>query len=365
LFKPYFYIICFSLFSATGFSQMHFHGKVIAEESNEPVAAASIYFNNTSIGTTTNESGAFSLPVPALSNLELIVSSVGFETIVYALSPGEPGSKTYHFKLKKKESLLQDILILPDATRKKYLDIFRKFFLGITEEAESSSIENQGAIYFTKSENEGQGFYAYSDTPLIIINNKLGYKIYFQLQEFYYNPGSGGTSFYGFTRYEEMGDKKRWIKNRRKAYYGSTMHFFRSLINDRLEQEFYKIFVIKEDSLSQANGQKNKMKMAFPVTAAQIMKADSAGNYIVSGTDKIMVQYNRDPASKEYLRLHTFIPEPLHMGFRSYLTSKSGTFTIDKNGVLLNPLSVFMEGYWIYEKAANLLPYNYDPETNN
>ncbi len=34
---------------------------------------------------------------------------------------------------------------------------------------------------------------------------------------------------------------------------------------------------------------------------------------------------------------------------------------IDPNGILADPLSVEYSGFWIYEKAANLLPYNYEP----
>lgn len=35
---------------------------------------------------------------------------------------------------------------------------------------------------------------------------------------------------------------------------------------------------------------------------------------------------------------------------------------IDKNGTLINPLNVFYEGYWSYEKFANSLPLDYDPK---
>jgi CarboxypepD_reg-like domain len=364
LYKFYFYIICLALVPAGAFSQMLFQGKVINEETNEPVNAASVYFNNTSIGTTTNALGEFQITVPALASPQLIVSSIGFSSIIYAVLPGEQSNPGLLFKLKKKQPLLREVLILNDETRKKWLRIFKENFLGITEEANLSSIENQAAIYFTKPGNERNSFNAYSDTPLVIINKKLGYKIYFQLQEFYYDQNSGITSFYGFTRYEEMGDKKRWLTNRRKAYYGSSMHFFRSLINNKLEQEFYKIFIINEDFIAEADGSMKKISMAAPATVEQILKADSVntGNYFVSSNNKIMVQYNRDPESKAYLKEHVFITGSLPTGFRSYLIPNADTIKIDKNGVLVDPLSVLFTGYWVYEKAANLLPYNYDPE---
>jgi CarboxypepD_reg-like domain len=365
--RCFYYIICLLLFSLVSFSQTTITGKVISEDTNLPIASASIYFNNTSFGTASNELGEFSLALPNLANLELIVSSVGFEIIVYKIQPNEISNHFYTFKLKKKESLLQGILILSDATRRKYLQLFKDNFLGITEEAASSSITNLDAVYFTKPIDEKNGFNAYTDTPLIIINKRLGYKISFQLQEFYYNEKNGSTFFYGFTRYEELGDKKKWIKNRRKVYYGSTLHFFRSLISNTLQKEAYSVFSIKEDSLKQADGTIKKIEMAIPVTAAQLIQKDSTNkdNYILSSKNKIMVQYNRQPASKEYLQRRIFINGNLHMGFRSYLVLSNSVVEIDRNGILINPLSVLFNGYWIYEKAANLLPYNYTPEAEN
>ncbi len=364
MYKFYFYIICFALVSAGAFSQVLFQGKVISEETNEPVNAASVYFNNTSIGTATNALGEFKITVSGLASPQLVISSIGFSPIIYTVGPGEQSNPGLLFKLKKKQPLLREVLVLNDEIRKKWLRIFKDNFLGITEEANFSSINNESSIYFTKPGNGKNSFNAYSDIPLVIINKKLGYKIYFQLQEFYYDQNSGITSFYGFTRYEELGDKKRWLENRRKAYYGSSMHFFRSLISDKLQQEFYKIFTIKEDSLLQPDGFKKNFITAVPVTAAQILKADSAniGNYIVSGKNKIMVQYNRDPESKNYLKQHVFVTGSLPTGFRSYIIPNTDTVKIDKNGVLSNPLSVLFSGYWVYEKAANLLPYNYDPD---
>jgi hypothetical protein len=367
LYKRFYYIICLILFSAVSFSQVTLKGKVINEDTNEPLASVSIYLNNTSIGTTSNELGEFSLALPDLANLELIVSYIGFEIIAYKIKTNETSKQFYTFKLRKKEALLQSVLILSDATRRKYLQLFKDNFLGITEEAASSSITNLDAVYFTRPENEKNSFKAYSDTPLVILNKKLGYKISFQLQEFYYNEKNGSTFFYGFTRYEEMGDKKRWIKNRRKAYYGSTLHFFRSLISNTLQKEAYSIFSIKEDSLKQVDGTIKKSEMAIPITAIQIVQKDStnADNYILSSKSKIMVQYNRQPATKDYLQRRIFINGNLHVGFRSYLVLSNGLVEIDRNGILLNPLSILFNGYWIYEKAANLLPYNYIPEAEN
>jgi len=214
-------------------AQIIIQGKVINEATGTPLQGTSIYFNNTTIGTSTNADGRFSLPLPEIENAELIISSVGYQRLVYKPEAATIQNKTIVFKLVQKEEELKDILILTDAVRKKYLAIFEREFLGITEEASHSNIQNKKDIYFTSGDSKNS-FKAYSDTPLTIINKMLGYKVSFELVEFFYDQQNGRTSYYGYTRFDEMGDKNRWVKNRKRCYYGSTMHFYRSLIGNHL-----------------------------------------------------------------------------------------------------------------------------------
>lgn len=359
------YITSLFFFFIPAHAQHVLSGKTLNDRNGSPISGVSIYFNNTSIGTLSNETGDFTLP-GAIEG-ELIISSVGFERIIYKVGKEELGKRSFTFRLQPKEAILQDIMIMPDATRKKYLQLFRENFLGITEEADNSKITNMGAIYFVKPPGDKNGIIALSDTPLHIINRELGYNIQFDLGEFYFNEKSGITSFYGFTRYDEMRNKRRWQKNRRRAYYGSTVHFFRSLISNRLAEEGYSIYKVQEDSIKQTGtsisiGSKT-MSMAIPVKATDIVKKDSSsGMYAASWGKKLMVQYHKKPAGRDYLARKVMVSGALPNGFRSYLNTEEKAVLIDENGLLENPLVVFFSGFWIYEKAANLLPYNYIPE---
>jgi hypothetical protein len=343
-------------------AQIIIQGKVINEFTGKPLQGTSIYFNNTTIGTSTNADGRFSLPLPEIENAELIISSVGYQRLVYKPEAATIQNKTIVFKLMQKEEELKDILILTDAVRKKYLAIFEREFLGITEEASHSNIQNKKDIYFTSGDSKNS-FKAYSDTPLTIINKMLGYKVSFELVEFFYDQQNGRTSYYGYTRFDEMGDKNRWVKNRKRCYYGSTMHFYRSLIGNHLQQDGYKVYIIKPLHTDPSKPQQN-MEMAVEVTAAQIITADSSNsnNYNVTIAGKLMVQYGKEPASKNYLIKNTFIQGNIPTGFRSYITSTAPVISLNREGIINNPINVLYGGYWIYEKAANMLPYNYMPE---
>ena len=363
----HFYIIFSFILLNSVDAQSFLRGKVLSETTGQPLSGASIYFNNTSIGTLSNSNGEFNIPDAVAG--ELIISSVGYERLIYPVKKEQLGVKTFTFKLQEKENIMQDILILPDATRKKYLKLFRDNFLGITEEADRSRITNMGAIYFIRSPNDKNGIIALSDTPLNIINNQLGYKVEFDLVQFYLNENTGRTSFYGFTRYNEMGDRRRFRKNRRNAYYGSTVHFFRSLVSNRLQEESYNIYIIKEDSLKQKSNSisagNNKMDIAFPAKATDIITRDSvSGLFSANWGPKLMVQYLKKPGNRNYLTGKGLLVGVFGNGFRAYLHAENYPVKIDANGLLEDPMNVFYSGYWIYEKAASLLPYNYYPDND-
>ncbi len=332
-----------------GFAQTKISGKIVNEENDQPVASASIYFNNTSIGTTSNTNGQFLLYNSSAVNTDLIVSCVGFETIVYKLTSNENDKTNFIFKLSPKENTLKDVMILTKSAREKWLTVFRDNFLGVTGEGQAAKIENEDAIYFISGESKNS-MYAYADVPLIILNNKLGYKIHFQLLVFNVGESKNTTYFYGYTRYEELGEKKRWVKNRRNCYYGSTMHFYRSFIANKLTENDFEVFFVKTPKQDSSNGadknQLNAVSTISKIEPLKIMKIDSINitRFIITCPEKLMVLYKKNTYNK------------------SYIVFKLPELIIDKNGIPMNPLDVYYIGLWSYEKAANLLPYNYNPD---
>jgi hypothetical protein len=355
------YIIFFSFSLNCIYAQQPLTGKVVNHETGQPLSGASIYFNNTSIGTLSDNNGQFVISNPIEG--ELIISSVGYERLIFLVKNEQPGYRSFIFKLQEKQTVLQDVLVLPDATRKRYLKLFRDNFLGMTQEADRSKITNLNALYFVRSPDDKDGIIALSDTPLTIVNRQLGYRVQFDLVQFYLNEKIGRSSFYGYTRYDEMDDRRKWKKNRRNVYYGSTLHFYRALINDKLEEESYSIYKIKEDSLKNSGNSissSNKMDIAIAVKAKDIVVKDTASGYfVVNWGAKMMVQYHKKPASKDYLSRKVMLNGSLPNGFRAYLHTENFPIRIDANGLLEDPMKIFYSGYWIYEKAASLLPYNY------
>lgn len=350
-------------------AQIVIKGRVLAESSDVPVINASVYLNNTSIGTITNKNGEFTLNAGSIYTGELVISSVGFQPLFYKLNTGDATNKFYTFKLEIKERTLRNIAVMNDVTRQSWLKIFKDNFLGITEEADNCKIENLDAVYFAVGDDKGTMF-AYADTPLIIKNKLLGYKISFDLIEFSYNKTNSATYYAGYNRYDELGDKKRWIKRRRQNYFGSTVHFYRSLIANKLTEEGYSMFEVKK-LLKDTGAAKSKksitinshdLSVAIPLPPGKILFTDTAsGNYYLQSENQVMVRYKKSPHLRFNPSGNWFIQGLEHPGFQSFIILLADKVALDKNGILFNPLEVLYNGFWVYEKFANQLPFDYVP----
>jgi len=341
-------------------AQLVLKGRVLNETTNSPIPNASIYFNNTSVGTSSDVMGNFLLPTTAIGKGDIIISCVGFETLIFNLDE-EVTDKVFVFKLSLRAAQLEEVLILPEALRLKYLGIFKTNFLGLTQEGRESSIKNLKDIYFVSGSEGKESFAAKCDLPIIVNNTRLGYTIYFQLVEFSFNAATGSTAFYGYTRYDEKPQNNKYNKRRESIYYGSTLHFFRALRGDSLQKEGYDLLLTRQDT---NKATKNIMTIGAPTTAAMLVKTDSLREkyiFLPMG-HQLSVTYKRAYAPVQYLSTAKgFIQGYLRTGYKAGLKATNPQIYVDENGILTDPYNVFFSGFWIYEKVANMLPYNYFP----
>src|ERR1700750_1457602 len=78
--RTVFCFLCFLFCSPVAFPQNVLKGHVISEDTHKPIASVSVYLNNTSIGTITNDEGLFVLKSIPQGKFNLVATSVGFET---------------------------------------------------------------------------------------------------------------------------------------------------------------------------------------------------------------------------------------------------------------------------------------------
>ena len=357
------------LLAFTTHAQTDLLGRVVDESDNTPLPEASVYFNNTTIGTYTDEQGEFFFETVRMLNTELVIYYPGYEIMVYKPNAQQVEGKRMVFKLRSKAAVSANKPMLAPEVRKSFLAVFSQNFLGITEEAGKSKILNDSVIYFGGGETKNM-FRAYADSPLVIINNMLGYKIIFNLEDFWYDNATGQNNFFGYARYEELGTDKKWMKNRRNCYYGSTLHFYRSLVSQQLYKEGFGTFLVKTDTSKMQGLKIGEMIIPVhdstglePISDRDIMYIDSTNNFSMKVTGRMLVQYIKNTTTKEFLdQRNFFMSGYLQEGVESYIQFKEPLTGINYVGVLDDYNSVSYSGYWIYERLANTLPVNYRPE---
>ncbi len=389
--KIHFIVSLLCLWTISLSAQVLIEGTVLFN--NQPVEGASIYLNNTSVGTTSQTDGTFTLEIKE-GIYQLIVSYIGYKKIEYQLDTSTY-NKPFIFLLTEEEFALDEVVI----TKKRYgpdrvyhLNSFERAFIGTSKFSKQCTIQNPDALFFSYDLSSNH-LTAEAYEPLLIENKALGYIIRYELKHF--SLQDNYAEYLGYSYFTELKDKKqkqkRWRKNRLKAYHGSQIHFYKSVLANTLKEEGFIVhqFVRKETTasgsenanntaLKKIDGNINPMEFAAnifkrPETrqyADYLYKSDIPRSDIVSiegettylqFKDNISVIYTKEKEELAYL-LNTgeerkLLPQTSNV---IPLIEKTG---IESTGTLSNPLAVIYEGYWSFEKFANALPLDYEPIT--
>ena len=207
--KETFIVLLFSFCSAISFSQssnFYISGTVINKETNQPLPGASVFAQNTTIGTVTNAEGKFSLQLPA-GGYDLAVTFTGFTTDSKRVTSSDADNRDIHFELKLKEKEMQAVSIVATTEVKdgfkKYGNFFLDHFIGKTINSASCTIKNPGVLkfYFSKKKNRLK---VMATEPLMIENKALGYNIRYNLDSFTHAYETQVSLYTGYPLFEEM-----------------------------------------------------------------------------------------------------------------------------------------------------------------
>lgn len=151
---------------------------------NKPKSDVTVYFNNTTIGTITDNNGKFNLEINN-GVYELIISHVGFKTITYNFNTSNY-TKPLEFSLLEEEIVLDEIVINGKENNKEWkknFSVFFREFIGATKFSKSCTIQNPEVLFF-EFDSENSILTAEAIKPLHIKNKALGYDIFYDLKYF-------------------------------------------------------------------------------------------------------------------------------------------------------------------------------------
>lgn len=371
-----FFILGFLLISSNLFAQNMIKGKVIDEKSL-PIINAEIYVDNSTIKSKTNEKGEFELNLPN-GQYNLIVRASLFEN--YILNVNTNQTNFYKVILEPEVVALQETVV--QAISKEdwlyYYQTFLKLFLGSNEAAKKCKIENPKDLRFKYDKNTKQ-LSATSRNPLIITNNYLGYKIEYDLVDFNINFKSNYVLTLGTALFTELkssaSKEKKWQENRRKSYLGSVTHFMKAVYDNKIEEEGYDVKrLIRKDNPEYIKFKEEtllggRIEGKVPpkiITYLVNQKVPSDSLKIVDNNDQYLnfkglysVEYKNEKEDLDYAKQNgaKYISNQL-----SIFAIKSDLLKIEENGTYYHPANLVVEGYWSWEKIANMVPMDYKIE---
>jgi len=306
-----------ALFLSVGtlLAQTSLTGSITDATTGQPVEFATVYLAGTSIGDVSARDGSFRIKVPAANNQgTLVVSHLNYQTLNTPLSAL---SSEGALKLVPKAAELTSIEVEDDDRRADNVAEFHNVLMGKDAWGSDVVIYNPDALTFNRdverktvkrvtpdmatllrqrnlrdavwAEDGRSVTYSYprnlratTNGPLRVFLPDLGYELHIDLARFVHDYKSRQMSYLG-TKYfipaaaASPRDQRRFERNRAKAYYGSGMHFLRSLIGNTLAEDGFQVVeVLQEPSAT-------RLQKIKAVNLRNHLRQNDEGNYILLG----------------------------------------------------------------------------------
>ncbi|MDB5134414.1 MAG: hypothetical protein JWP37_1017, partial [Mucilaginibacter sp.] len=376
-------------------------GKVINHADKKSVPNANVFLSNASVGDKTNSDGIFTLTHAKPGKYNLVVSIVGFETYHQAITVNNTSIALPDIEIRAKSIALQEVSIKPtqDPDRGRNYEWFKDEFLGTSDRAKDCKILNPEVLNLDY-DDANSTLSASSYDFLIVENKALGYRVKYLLSSFIKDKNARKLHFEGSVLFEELkgtpAQQRRWLKSRQEVYEGSQMHFLRSVLSNRLDEEGFRVLQYASyenperppDSLIDAkiafykktrSSHKNysdsladwtkkskrpkilKKLMSYPLQQADVVQlTDQKGIYALGCEyDALHITYNEEHHFPKNGRLN-------HLDDRANKETTIFNFNepfvlFDRNGGILNLQSFSQVGAWGWDRVAELLPLDYEP----
>lgn len=358
-------IIVFIALLITGlpvYAQTYFSisGKIIDADTKLPMQGASVFAQNTTMGTATHADGSFTLQLPA-GGYDIVVTFTGYQTETKRVSGADAGNNNWEIALHQKQNEMQDVVVkatyeVADGWE-KYGDFFLENFIGKTDNSKQTTITNKEVLkfYYYKRKNKLK---VLASAPLVIENKALGYSISYTLDSFIHEYNTQVSQYTGYPLFSEMvpanpEQQTNWNNARLVAYHGSILHFMRSLYHRQLKESGFEIQFLVNDGDKQ-----NAIPVKDFYGALNYAKDDSTTLVsILPNQREVAVIYKAEMPAPLYLETNPDSNPKFELSV--LLFAPMQTINIEQNGFYFNQDDFTISSYWGWEKMADMLPYDY------
>ena len=365
--KQLYFGVSLCILLLTGFAAFAQSGYVISgtvtDEKGHPLKSATVFLSQSQSITTSDEDGHFRFNNMDQGLYRLIVTMVGYLARTKDISL-KSQSVNIKIELKLKIVELKQVNIGGKDHRNEDISLFKKEFLGSTDNAAGCEILNPEILNFsTRNDN----LYADADDFLIIENKRLGYRIKYLLKTFRHKIKTINTAYNGDAVFEELpgteAQKQEWAKNRLETYRGSMMHFFRAVFTNTTLQEGFVVYQLHGDDIDYSS---DLVRFSSPASPESFVFYKFKGLYISYNPKKAarLLKKSDNPvyvAASAKLKSLVKIP-----AYESKLFLFPKEAVIDARGsVATGYFTTFLIiGDWIKKRVGDQLPFEYQPPPN-
>lgn len=391
------------------FSQNSFSITGTVRDQKESLPGAGVYLSGYKVSAVADNEGKFKISNLKPGNYDLLVQMVGYLPYSKSVIISDK-SVQVELILKESTTTLNEVVIRADPNRAKYIRQFKEFFIGTSPNAARCKILNPQVLNIDYDVT--RSLLTIKTSEFLIVENKaLGYRLKYMLDNFEYNSRTHIIYYSGHPFFEELkasGTKlKKYIDKRETAYYGSSQHFFRSLYAGNVrEQGFIMNKMIKipnpnryPDSIIHKNLVRLKTPAKSTVISKGTMVRDSAmisfwlkqqdmpkyvdyldrkevsADHVISTYNQnlkmldcngaLAISYTKEKESLAYSKTGFWVFRPLDIPDYeiSVANLTQNTVRFYENGSVHDSRAMLYEGFWAYEKVADMVPMDYIPQT--
>ena len=349
------YFFLFFCFSTLGFSQTL--SATLIDFKKEPIKGVKVFYDKSTIFTTTDDNGIFEIPLISLTpNPKLVFYHPDYE--IFEVTDTDKLKSEYFLKQKKDEIETLNTFSTFFPAEEMY-QVFRENFLGKTKNTKETKILNKEILQL-RYDTINYKFIAKASQPLQIQNNALGYHIEYYLENFEIEYSAFALDntlldykFYnGYILFRDIDSTK--TKQREKAYEGTVNHFFRKIIKEDYKKIKSQVFTDKK---------RIRLKKLFGVQKIQddIFKLNLKTEMLKYKDDGDFIFYIQPHHKKNGSKTFYFNQTGL-----TYYKNKSSTLAlyrpyvlVDKYGNALDKEYFKISGEILEIDLADLLPIEY------
>lgn len=329
-------------------------GKVTDKASGEGIPGVSVYLSGTTNGAQTDDEGVFTFRTSVKGQYSLVATLLGYTRQAVDVIVEEGKEIEKNFQLEVRQFELEEIEVrASNAEWAKKFNAFKSFFLGNGPYSGDMDLLNPEVLNFNEIDN-GQ-IEVEAEQPLHLRNRSLGYDILVDIVEIRFLPDNNEGVYKTYSSFTELKPTAsrtmdRWKENREMVYKGSSLHFFRSLIKDKVNREGFDLLPVGGD-FEKIQDQ----SFLYPYFKDRYFKMAGLYEFFRLTEQPVIVGH------RLRYNLSDEVTDEDELTYIYYATNRP-FFMVSKNGLVYDPAYLSFKGKWGKERTSLYLPSDYSPE---